>query len=137
MHTLVVGLNYKTAPVEIREKLSFIESDIPNAMEALQNQKSILENVIISTCNRTEIYAVVDQLHTGRYYIKQFLANWFNIPMEQFEDHLFIREEDASLDHLFRVTAGIDSMVLGETQILGQVKKLFTRTRVRDNGHRL
>ncbi|MCH7322254.1 glutamyl-tRNA reductase [Solibacillus sp. MA9] len=125
MHTLVVGLNYKTAPVEIREKLSFIESDIPNAMEALQNQKSILENVIISTCNRTEIYAVVDQLHTGRHYIKQFLANWFNIPMEQFEDHLFIREEEASLDHLFRVTAGIDSMVLGETQILGQVKKSF------------
>ncbi|MCM3720666.1 glutamyl-tRNA reductase [Solibacillus isronensis] len=125
MHTLVVGLNYKTAPVEIREKLSFIESELPNAMEALQNQKSILENVIISTCNRTEIYAVVDQLHTGRYYIKQFLANWFNIPMEQFEDHLFIREEDESLNHLFRVTAGIDSMVLGETQILGQVKKSF------------
>lgn len=125
MHTLVVGLNYKTAPVEIREKLSFIESDLPNAMEALQKQKSILENVIISTCNRTEIYAVVDQLHTGRFYIKQFLANWFNIPMEQFEDHLFIREEDDSLNHLFRVTAGIDSMVLGETQILGQVKKSF------------
>lgn len=125
MHTLVVGLNYKTAPVEIREKLSFIEQDIPNAMAALQEQKSILENVIISTCNRTEIYAVVDQLHTGRYYIKQFLANWFNIPMEQFEDHLFIREEDESLNHLFRVTAGIDSMVLGETQILGQVKKSF------------
>ncbi|MER2118625.1 MAG: glutamyl-tRNA reductase [Solibacillus sp.] len=125
MHTLVVGLNYKTAPVEIREKLSFIESDLPNAMEALQKQKSILENVIVSTCNRTEIYAVVDQLHTGRYYIKQFLANWFNIPMEQFEDHLFIREEDESLNHLFRVTAGIDSMVLGETQILGQVKKSF------------
>ena len=125
MHTLVVGLNYKTAPVEIREKLSFIESDLPNAMEALQKQKSILENVIISTCNRTEIYAVVDQLHTGRYYIKQFLANWFNIPMEQFEDHLFIYEEDESLNHLFRVTAGIDSMVLGETQILGQVKKSF------------
>lgn len=125
MHTLVVGLNYKTAPVEIREKLSFIESDLPNAMEALQKQKSVLENVIISTCNRTEIYAVVDQLHTGRYYIKQFLANWFNISMEQFEDHLFIREEDESLNHLFRVTAGIDSMVLGETQILGQVKKSF------------
>ncbi len=125
MHTLVVGLNYKTAPVEIREKLSFVEQDIPNAMVALQNQKSILENVIVSTCNRTEIYAVVDQLHTGRYYIKQFLANWFNIPMEQFENHLFIREEDDSLNHLFRVTAGIDSMVLGETQILGQVKKSF------------
>ncbi|WP_332647103.1 glutamyl-tRNA reductase [Lysinibacillus sp. 54212] len=125
MHTLVVGLNYKTAPVEIREKLSFIERELPNAMSALQKEKSILENVIVSTCNRTEIYAVVDQLHTGRYYIKQFLSKWFNIPVDQFENHLFICEEDASLNHLFRVTAGIDSMVLGETQILGQVKKSF------------
>ncbi|MGM9949737.1 MAG: glutamyl-tRNA reductase [Lysinibacillus sp.] len=125
MHTLVVGLNYRTAPVEIREKLSFAERDLPDAMKVLQKEKSILENVIVSTCNRTEIYAVVDQLHTGRYYIKQFLANWFHIPIEKFEDHLFIREGDASLNHLFRVTAGIDSMVLGETQILGQVKKSF------------
>ena len=105
MHTLVVGLNYKTAPVEIREKLSFVERDLPDAMQALQKEKSILENVIVSTCNRTEIYAVVDQLHTGRYYIKQFLSNWFHIPIEKFEDHLFIREDDASLNHLFRVTA--------------------------------
>lgn len=125
MHTLVVGLNYKTAPVEIREKLSFIESELPTAMEQLKKQKSILENVIVSTCNRTEIYAVVDQLNPGKYYIKQFLANWFHIPMEQFEEHLFIHEEDASLNHLFKVTAGIDSMILGETQILGQVRKSF------------
>ena len=125
MHTLVVGLNYKTAPVEIREKLSFIEQELPKAMEALQQEKSILENVIVSTCNRTEIYAVVDQLHTGRYYVKQFLAKWFDLSIEEFENHLFIREDDASLNHLFRVTAGIDSMVLGETQILGQVKKSF------------
>jgi glutamyl-tRNA reductase len=125
MHTLVVGLNYKTAPVEIREKLSFIESELPTAMEQLKKQKSVLENVIVSTCNRTEIYAVVDQLNPGKYYIKQFLANWFHIPMEQFEEHLFIHEEDASLNHLFKVTAGIDSMILGETQILGQVRKSF------------
>lgn len=125
MHTLVVGLNYKTAPVEIREKLSFIESELPNAMAALKKEKSILEDVIVSTCNRTEIYAVVDQLHTGRYYVKRFLSEWFNIPMDQFQDHLYIREEDESIKHLFRVTAGIDSMVLGETQILGQVRKSF------------
>ncbi|WP_342472263.1 glutamyl-tRNA reductase [Metasolibacillus sp. FSL H7-0170] len=125
MHTLIVGLNYKTAPVEIREKLSFIESEIPNAMEALQQQKSILENVIVSTCNRTEIYAVVDQLHTGRYYIKRFLAEWFNISIEEFEGHLFIHEEQQAIQHLFKVTAGIDSMILGETQILGQVRNSF------------
>ncbi|MBD7943714.1 MULTISPECIES: glutamyl-tRNA reductase [Psychrobacillus] len=125
MHTLVVGVNYRTAPVEIREKLSFIEAELPNAMQALQEQKSILENVIVSTCNRTEIYATVDQLHTGRYYVKQFLANWFDIPMENLSRYLFIHEDNEANNHLFRVTAGIDSMVLGETQILGQVKKSF------------
>lgn len=82
-----------------------------------------MENVIVSTCNRTEIYAVVDQLHTGRHYVKQFLANWFNLPMDTISSHLFIRENDAALEHLFKVTTGIDSMILGETQILGQVKK--------------
>ena len=65
MHTIVVGVNHRTAPVEIREKLSFVETELPHAMQALQEQKSILENIIISTCNSTEIYAVVDQLHTG------------------------------------------------------------------------
>lgn len=125
MHTIVVGLNYKTAPVEVREKFSITEEALAEAMRALQNEKSILENVIVSTCNRTEVYAVVDQLHTGRHYIKQFLANWFNMPVAEFENHLYIRENDQSMQHLFKVTSGIDSMVLGETQILGQVKHNF------------
>lgn len=125
MHTIVVGVNYRTAPVEIREKLSFIENELPNAMAALQKEKSILENIIVSTCNRTEIYAVVDQLHTGKFYVKQFLAKWFDIPMDSFSQYLVIRENNDAVDHLFRVSAGVDSMVLGETQILGQVKKSF------------
>lgn len=125
MHTILVGLNYKTAPVEVREKFSITEEALAEAMRALQNEKSILENVIVSTCNRTEVYAVVDQLHTGRHYIKQFLANWFNMPVTEFENHLYIRENDQSMQHLFKVTSGIDSMVLGETQILGQVKHSF------------
>lgn len=125
MHTIVVGLNYKTAPVEVREKFSITEEALAEAMRALQNEKSILENVIISTCNRTEVYAVVDQLHTGRHYIKHFLANWFHMPVDEFENHLYIREDEQSIQHLFKVTSGIDSMVLGETQILGQVKNSF------------
>lgn len=71
------------------------------------------------------MYAVVDQLHTGRHYIKQFLADWFKVPVETFSAHLYIREDEQSMEHLFRVTAGIDSMVLGETQILGQVRTSF------------
>ncbi|QHE53165.1 glutamyl-tRNA reductase [Pontibacillus sp. HMF3514] len=125
MHVLVVGVNYKTAPVEIREKLTFSENDVTEAMKSLNHQKSVLENVIISTCNRTEIYAVVDQLHTGRYYIKQFLADWFQIDKAEFSPFLSMYEADGAIEHLFRVTCGLDSMVIGETQILGQMKQSF------------
>lgn len=125
LYILKVGFNYKIAPVEIREMLGFPEETLSEAMIELNTRKSILENVIVSTCNRTEIYAVVDQVHTGRYYIKQFLADWFNLDKESFSSYLRIAEEDGALEHLFRVAAGLDSMVLGETQILGQVKDAF------------
>ncbi|MBG9612616.1 glutamyl-tRNA reductase [Bacillus cereus] len=125
MHILVVSVNYRTAPVEFREKLTFQAAELERAMTTLQNQKSVLENVIVSTCNRTEIYAVVDQLHTGRYYIKKFLANWFQLEIEEVAPYLTIFEQDGAIDHLFRVTCGLDSMVVGETQILGQIKDSF------------
>ncbi len=125
MHIIVVGLNYQTAPVEVRERLAFAESDLASAMTALKNKKSILENVIVSTCNRTEVYAVVDQLHTGRYYIKEFLAEWFQIDQKDFSNHLFIHEQERAVEHLYKVTCGLDSMILGETQILGQVRDSF------------
>lgn len=125
MHILVVGLNYKTAPVEIREKLTFQPNELADAMKQLKEQKSILENVIVSTCNRTEIYAVVDQLHTGRYYIKSFLAEWFGLDKEEISPYLTIFEHDGALEHLYKVACGLDSMILGETQILGQVRSSF------------
>ena len=94
-------------------------------MASLKGRKSILENVIVSTCNRTEVYAVVDQLHTGRYYIKEFLAEWFGLERKEFESHLFLYENENAVNHLFRVTCGLDSMIVGETQILGQVRSSF------------
>jgi glutamyl-tRNA reductase len=125
MHIVVVGLNYKTAPVEIRERLTFNETELVDAMQKLNHKKSILENVILSTCNRTEIYAVVDQLHTGRYYIKEFISDWFGIEQAEFSPFLFIYEDEAAVNHLFQVTCGLNSMILGETQILGQVRSSF------------
>lgn len=125
VHIIVVGVNYKTAPVEIREKLTFNPADLNKAMVALKDQKSILENIIVSTCNRTEVYAVVDQLHTGRYYIKAFLADWFGLDKEEFSPYLNIYEHDGAIEHLYRVSCGLDSMVLGETQILGQIRTSF------------
>src|SRR3954467_3818776 len=125
MHIIVVGINHKTAPVEIRERLTFDPSQLGDAMSVLKDKKRILENVIISTCNRTEIYAVVDQLHTGRYYVKEFLAEWFEIEQAEFTPFLFVYEQDGAMEHLFKVTSGLDSLVLGETQILGQVRTSF------------
>lgn len=125
MHILAVSLNYKTAPVEIREQLTFQPDQLGEALRVLKGKKSILENVILSTCNRTEIYAVVDQIHTGRYYIKQFLSEWFNIETEEFAPFLNYYEQDDAVEHLFRVACGLNSMILGETQILGQVRSSF------------
>lgn len=125
MHIIKVGFNYKLTPIEIREKFAFSSDTIIDAMKQLNDQKSILENVIISTCNRTEIYAVTDQLHTGRYYVKQFLADWFNVEMHEFTPYLQIIDNDNAIEHLLRVSTGLNSMVLGETQILGQVRDSF------------
>lgn len=125
MHIVMIGLNYKTAPVEIREQLTFNETELGDAVKKLQTKKSILESVILSTCNRTEIYAVVDQLHTGRYYIKEFLSEWFGMEQANFAPFLNYYEEENAIEHLFSVSCGLDSMVLGETQILGQVRTAF------------
>ncbi len=125
MHIIVAGFNYKTAPVELREKFAFQQSELPKALLQLRQMKSILECTIVSTCNRTEVYVVADQLHTGRHYTKTFLADWFQMAKEDFTPYLDIRENEHAVEHLFRVACGLDSMILGETQILGQVKSSF------------
>jgi glutamyl-tRNA reductase len=128
MHILVTSLNYKSTPVEIREKFTFQE-DMEQALSRLRQSKSILECVMVSTCNRTELYIVADQLHTGRYYTKLFLQEWFDVPKEDFSHYLQVREDEHAIEHLFRVACGLDSMVLGETQILGQVRQSFDMAR--------
>lgn len=125
LHVIAVSLNHKLAPVEIREKMTFDDGNLPEALVTLRHSKSILENVILSTCNRTEIYVVCDQLHTGRYYVKAFLSEWFSIEQEKFASFLTYYEDEEAIEHLFNVACGLDSMVLGETQILGQVRDAF------------
>src|SRR5690625_3195751 len=125
MHIIKVGINYQTAPVNFREKLVFAQQDLKEAMIQLNEKNSVLENVIISTCNRTEVYAVVDQWHTGRDDIINFLAVWFNVDEQEIGPYIQVAQNDAAIDHLFRVTTGLNSMVLGETQILGQVRDAF------------
>ncbi|MGO4873171.1 glutamyl-tRNA reductase [Limosilactobacillus reuteri] len=125
MYLMCVSLNYHQLPIELREKFSFSADEIPKANRLLNAEKSILENLLISTCNRTEIYAVVDQVHTGRYYINRFLAEWFHYTVEEFNQYVSITTKDDAASHLFRVIVGLDSLIKGEPQILGQMKNAF------------
>ncbi|MEC0169755.1 glutamyl-tRNA reductase [Paenibacillus graminis] len=125
MHIVVVGLNYRTAPVEVREQFAFAEKDLPAALHQLMQTKSVLEGVVVATCNRTEIYVVVDRLHMCGYFIRSYMEQWFGVKSDVFAQHMYIYEDEQAVAHLFRVTCGLDSMVIGETQILGQVRSAF------------
>ncbi|AKP66224.1 glutamyl-tRNA reductase [Companilactobacillus ginsenosidimutans] len=125
MFIVCVGIDYRTMPIDLREQITFDKEELEKAHQALSDEKSILEDVILSTCERTEIYAVVDQVHTSRYYIKRFLSNWFDFDMDQLADYLVLRTGEKALRHLFEVASGLDSPDVGEAQILGQVKNAF------------
>jgi glutamyl-tRNA reductase len=125
MNIIVTGLNYKTTSIQIRERFTFNKNMLLRAIQTLQNRIGILECVIVSTCNRTEIYSVVDEINTGRNSIIGFLSEWFNTDQSELENIIYVKENDNAIRHLFRVSCGIDSLVIGETQILGQVKDAF------------
>lgn len=125
MHLIVVGLNYKTAPVEVRERFALAEQELPKALRILGQTTSILEGVVVATCNRTEIYAVVDRPYLCGHYVRAFMEQWFQIPRKEFTPYLYMYEDDQAIAHLFRVACGLDSMIVGETQILGQVRDAF------------
>lgn len=125
MYLLYVGVTHRVAPLSVLERVHFSDEEKIAALKKLKAEKSILEDVILSTCNRTELYLVVDQLHTGRYYSKHFLADWFQIDIEDLEPYLTFKEGNEALEHLFRVSIGLDSKIVGETQVLGQLKQAF------------
>ena len=125
MHIVVVGLSHRTAPIEVREKLSIPDTFIESSLASLRNFSEILEVSILSTCNRLEIYSLVKDINIGLSSIKEFLSQYSSFKQEELEPHLFdYRQEDAVL-HLMKVSAGLDSLVLGEGQILSQVKKMM------------
>lgn len=126
MNIITVGLSHKTAPVEVREKLSFPESKMAEALYRLCNYEGIEESMILSTCNRVEIYAVARDIEDGVLQIKRFLRESNNtIKEEEVVPHLYIYTADDAVRHVFRVAASLDSMVVGESQILGQLKDAF------------
>ncbi len=125
MHLTLVGLSHKTAPVEIREKLTFPAQRQEDALSRLLESDAVSEAVIVSTCNRTEIYAVTSSGYDGPAAIIDFMADYHELDRHELVRYLYISEGEAVVKHLFRVVASLDSMVLGEAQILGQVKEAY------------
>lgn len=125
MHIIVVGINHKTAPVEIREKVSFSEHSMHRTLAGLKSFTRIEGAVVVSTCNRTEIYAVTGDTREGLQNIMEFLSRKADCSEASLNRYLYhFTGQDAVL-HLFNVAAGLDSMLLGETQILGQVRTAY------------
>ncbi|MCW2277038.1 glutamyl-tRNA reductase [Heliophilum fasciatum] len=125
MFIFVVGLNHKSAPVEVREKLSFSGERVQEALTTLRAAAGIEGCCILSTCNRMEIYAACTDMEKGLASVKRLATGWANLPQEMFSRYFYVHTLYNAIRHLFRVAAGLDSMVLGETQILGQVRTAY------------
>jgi len=125
MHIIVIGVNHRTAPVELRERLAFPEQTLPEALARFRETRGVLESVILSTCNRTELIFVADQPSRAVEHTERFLESWSGVPQAEFRPVLYVHREEEAVAHLYRVACGLDSMIVGETQILGQLKDAF------------
>src|SRR3989304_8833516 len=120
MNLIIVGLNHRTAPVDIREKLSFPVDSIGGALKKLVTNYGINEGVILSTCNRVEVAGIAPSIEKGVWEIKRFLSEYHNIPLEDLDEHLYAPTGEDAVRHIFRVSAGLESVFLAGAQIFGQ-----------------
>jgi glutamyl-tRNA reductase len=122
----LIGVNHKTAPVEVRERLAIPDTRLPEALRRLAEHPGVDEGLILSTCNRVEVMA---QTKNGTVDLRGFLRDYFHLDPAEYEAHLYEHREGEAVRHLFRVTSSLDSMVVGEPQILGQVKEAYATAR--------
>lgn len=122
MSVLVVGVNHRTAPLDLLERISLDAQAVAKAVSGLVSLDSVREAVVLSTCNRTEVYAIAELFHRGFDDIQQFLATTAGVDLETLGSHMYAEHDEAAARHLFSVAAGLDSMVLGEGEVLGQVR---------------
>jgi len=125
MFIVVVGVNHRTASVEVRERLSFAEHSLKDSLNRLKSYPAIEGCVILFTCNRTEIYAVTRELDEGLNAVRDYLSKRSGVDISQIKNYTYVHTLHDAIRHLFRVAAGLDSMLLGETQILGQVRTAY------------
>jgi glutamyl-tRNA reductase len=126
MKLCVTGLNHRTAPVAVRERLAFKQDDLPRALDDLRQQPGVREGMILSTCNRVEVAVAADDSAAAQRSVETFLINAQQLDPESLRQYLYAFEGKEAVRHLFRVAASLDSMVVGEPQILGQLKSAYS-----------
>ena len=124
MHIHLTGLNQKTAPVSIRETVSFSHAELPKALPLLAER--VGQGVLLSTCNRTEVYTVGDDLNGASDEIRAFLSDYRGVDVDELSPHLYDKVDAEAARHLFQVAAGLDSMIVGESEVLGQVRNALS-----------
>ena len=125
MDIIVVGLSHKTAPVSVRETVAFPPEAMQAPLEQMLALSEVREAIIVSTCNRVELYAASTNGDAATVQLKQFLADYHQIPLETLDSHLYAMQGEEAIRHVFNVTSSLDSMVIGEPQILGQIKTAY------------
>ena len=126
MQVLLLGVSHHTATIDLRERLAFPADRLPAALGMLAQRPGVGEVVLLSTCNRSEIYTTCQDPAQARESLSRFLIEYHGVPADVVEPHLYVQHGDQAVRQLFRVAAGLDSLVVGEPQILGQVKNAFT-----------
>lgn len=127
MYVLLTGINHRTAPVEIREKFAFSNKELENFYQQFQQVDEIEGVVVLTTCNRTEIYATTKNINLGLHKTLELLCSYAGMSIEDMNAYVYQPNCYNAIEHLFKVSAGLDSMILGESQILGQVKEAFQK----------
>jgi glutamyl-tRNA reductase len=135
VHLLLVGASHRTAPVELRERLDFSSHGVEGALRGLVARASAREAVVISTCNRAELYLACEEPRSSAEDVLRFIAEFHHLPSDQVRAHVYSHVDQDAVRHLFRVSSGLDSMIVGEPQILGQIKEAYgVATSVRTAG---
>src|SRR4051794_778934 len=130
MSIVVIGVNHRTGPLELLERLAIPAANQAKALAGLKARESIREAVVLSTCNRTEVYAVAELFHGAYADIRDFFCDVAGLDPNDLQSHLYSQHDDAAVTHLFEVAAGLDSAVLGESEILGQVRSAWELAQV-------
>ena len=127
MSIVVIGINHRTSPVTLLEKMTIPDTAMPKALHSLSVRDDIREVVVLSTCNRTEVYAVAERFHGAYDDIRDFFCEMSGLSGDEVTPHLFSQHDEAAISHLFEVAAGLDSAVLGEVEVIGQVRDAWER----------